>query len=104
MSDHCEENPTDAIFRAAIPGRLSGFSRRRDTLLWQAPGRAPLEVSVLASAIAILIPICVVVAIPAALVARRAGNGRWLAALLAAIWCGLLGSAVRYLLGVGLIP
>lgn len=103
MSDH-DDDPTSVIFRASIPGRPSNLSASRDSLVWQAPGRVALELSILLSALAILVPVCALGAIPAALVARRSGNSRWLAALIAGVWCLLLGVVVRGLTGMGLFP
>jgi hypothetical protein len=69
-----------------------------------APGRRALELSVLCSAIAMLVPVCVLGAVPAALVARRRGNSRALAAVIAGIWCGFLGIVFRQMLGLGVFP
>lgn len=69
-----------------------------------APGRGFLELSVLLSAAAILVPLCCPGAVVAAVAARRAGNRRWLAAVLAAVWCGLLGIFLRGIVGMGIAP
>jgi hypothetical protein len=113
--DLFSEEPTEILFRAALPGRPSrlvrppdpgrGGSGRPDggTLLF-APGRAALEAAVLLAALAILVPLCAPPALACALVARRRDNPRWLAALVAAAWCGLLGVVVRLALGVAVAP
>jgi len=48
--------------------------------------------------------VCSALALGAALLARRATNRRWLAAALAAVWCGFLGLLVRTALGGGFVP
>jgi hypothetical protein len=99
-----DEDPDAMIFRAAIPGRISGSSPRPAGVPWLAPGRGALEVSVLLSALAILVPVCSLGAVVSAVVSRRSGSPRWLAALIAAIWCGMLGVVVRYVIGIELVP
>ncbi len=106
MSERFEDDdPTGRIFRAGLTG-ASGIPRRDplpDSQLF-APGRAWLELSILAAALAIVLPVLSTVALLGALGARARGNRRWLAAALAAIWCGFLGVAVRSHLGMGLVP
>jgi len=101
------EDPTEIIFRAALPGRpgrlLSPPEPERAAVLFT-PGRLPLEGAVLLAAMAILIPLAAPAAGACALAARRKGNRRGLAAFLAAAWCGLLGIALRRALGVPLLP
>jgi hypothetical protein len=80
---------------------LGGPRRQIDVF---APGRLALEAAVLLSAITILVPVVVAGAVPCALLARRAGNGRWPAALAAAVWCGLLGAGLRLALGTTVVP
>lgn len=74
-----------------------------DRLLF-APGRARLELSVLLAAVALLFPVSAFGAMAAALLARRSGHQRWSAALVAGLWCGLLGVAVRASLGLATFP
>ena len=112
MSDpHRPAQPSDGedlatlLVRASIPGRPSGLhptSARALSLF--APGRTRLEAAVLFAALAILAPWASVAAVAFALAARRAGNRRWLAALAAAVWCGVLGLAVRVATGLGFFP
>ncbi|MHB8467303.1 MAG: hypothetical protein ACYDH6_22195 [Acidimicrobiales bacterium] len=106
MSDRRDEDPGARIVRAAAlagrPGDL--LTRGRPQADLYAPGRGFLEISILLSALAILIPVCAAGAVPAALLARRAGNRRWLAALLAALWCALLGAALRSVLALAVVP
>src|ERR1700681_3711666 len=90
MSEDHAGGPTGRLFRAAIPGRLSGTAAREDVPIVLAPGRGWLELAVLLAAAGIVIPLCGVLAVPVVLKARRAGSPRWLAALLAAVWCSLL--------------
>jgi len=71
--------------------------------VWQ-PGRAPLEWSILCSAVGLLFPALALVGAGFALRARRQGSPRWLAAFLIALWCALLGSVVRLAIGFGLLP
>jgi hypothetical protein len=101
------EDPTEMIFRAALPGRPSRLmappDRHRAAVLF-APGRLQLEGAVLLAALAILIPLAAPGAGAFALAARRKGNRRGLAAFLAATWCGLLGIALRRAFGVPLLP
>jgi hypothetical protein len=101
------EDTTEIIFRAALPGRPSRLmtppDRDRATVLF-APGRLQLEGAILLAATAILIPLAAPGAGACALAARRKGNPRWLAAFLAATWCGLLGMALRRALGVHILP
>jgi hypothetical protein len=106
MSDGHDPDESGRIFRAALPGWQSVITRRRDggAALLFAPGRRWLEASVLAAAVSLLVPSLAVVAVGAALLSRRAGNSRWLAALLAALWCGLLGTVVRGALGIAVVP
>jgi len=72
--------------------------------LLTAPGRARLEAAVLLAALAILVPVLAPAGVGAALTARSAGHPRWLAALVAALWCGLLGAALRGAVGMELLP
>jgi hypothetical protein len=98
--------PDADLFRAAVPGWSSALrSRARpggNELL--APGRKWLEVCVGLSAFAIVVPALILAAVPCALRARALYNRRWLAAVMAACWCGLLGVLFRGWLGVGLFP
>jgi hypothetical protein len=68
------------------------------------PGRVPLEGSLLLSAVSILVPVLSPAAAGCAVLARRAENPSWRAALVAALWCGVLGLAVRGFFGAGLLP
>jgi hypothetical protein len=108
MSDRLPpEDPTEIIFRAALPGRPSRLmappDRGRAAMLF-APGRLQLEGAVLLAALAILVPLAALGAGACAVAARRKGNRRWLAAFLAAVWCGVLGIVLRRALGVPLLP
>lgn len=96
---------TDRLFRAAIPGRPDGISTSPGRVedLW-APGRSSLEGAVLCATLAILCPLAALGSIAFALRTRRAGNGRWMAALLAGVWCCFLGSMLRAIAGLPLIP
>jgi hypothetical protein len=93
------------IFRASLPGWQSTLRRPRNggAALF-APGRGRLELSVMMSAFALVVPLCALPALGCALLARRAGSGRWLAASVAAAWCGLLGLAFRVVAGMGSVP
>lgn len=104
-ADDRAEDPAARIFRAAIPGRPGnvGDGQPRIAVLF-APGRGALEASVILSALTLLVPVCCVGAVGFATVARRAGNRRWLAALVAGVWCGVLGLALRAVLGMGVVP
>jgi hypothetical protein len=97
----------DAIWRAAIPGRpsraLSALPNDDSSRLYQ-PGRSSLEWSVLCSALSLILPVAIVFALLFARRARRRGSPRWLAALLAAVWCGLLGVYVRFAFGFPIVP
>lgn len=101
-------DPWPRIVRAAIPGRPRVPSPpaapdTSTTLVWQ-PGRASLEWSILCSAVGLLFPLLALVGAGFAIRARRQGSPRWLAALLAALWCLVLGGSVRLALGFGFIP
>src|SRR5260370_8616720 len=80
------EDPTELIFRAALPGRPSRLmappDRHRAAVLF-APGRLQLEGAVLLAALAILIPLAAPGPGAFALAARRQGNRPGLAAFLA---------------------
>jgi hypothetical protein len=106
MSDrYGGEDAGAAVFRAALPGRPSGLTRQAHfgaTLL--APGRGAFEAALVLAAFALLVPLCSPCALAAAVLARRAKHPRWLAAALAAAWCGLLGGAFRGMIGLGLAP
>jgi hypothetical protein len=84
-------------------GVMPFFGPPDPDVLW-APGRSSLEWSVALSAIAIVAPVCSLGAAGFAIRCRRAGGQRWRAALLAAVWCGLIGIAFRRVGGLGLIP
>jgi hypothetical protein len=68
------------------------------------PGRASLQWSIILSAFTILVPMLAIGAIWFALRCRREKGPRWLAALLAACWCTLLGVAFRLFGGLPIIP
>lgn len=68
------------------------------------PGRASLQWSIILSAFTILVPMFSIAAIWFALRCRRQKGDRWLAALLAACWCALLGIAFRLFGGLPIIP
>jgi hypothetical protein len=68
------------------------------------PGRSSLQWSVVFSALAILVPMLSVVAVFFALRCRHQHGPRWLVALVAALWCALLGSAFRAFGGLPIIP
>jgi hypothetical protein len=109
MSDtHHHEEPIDPgaqVFRAALPGWQSVIADHdRDVPVMFVPGRGSLEGSILLSAFALLEPVLAIAALVFALRARSAGNRRWLAALLASLWCGGLGLVLRMGLGFGLVP
>ena len=108
MSDLPPPDNDERIFRAAVtnwPSKLSGpYAPAAAAPHIPAPGRGWLELSVLASAIAIIVPISSALALVSAVLARRAASPKWRAAAGAAVWCGLLGLVVRTGLGGGLIP
>ncbi|HTC23849.1 MAG TPA: hypothetical protein VK688_05770 [Gemmatimonadales bacterium] len=96
------------IFRAAIPLFPSGLSGRgasepRIPPIFH-PGRGWLELTIGFCAAALIAPLCFPGAVAAALLARRAGNARWLAGLIAAVWCTMLGVALRAELGMPVVP
>jgi hypothetical protein len=94
-----------AIFRAALACQPCGKAARPDRAAFLfAPGRASLEGAILLAALAVLFPLASPGGMVLALSARRAGNSRWLAAFAAAVWCGLLGGALRTALGLSLVP
>jgi hypothetical protein len=98
--------PTENIFRAALPGRPGALLPPADpgrSALLLAPGRLALEAAVLLAAVAILLPLCAPGAMACALAARRRGNRRGLAAFVTAAWCGLLGVVIRRALGLGIV-
>jgi hypothetical protein len=108
-ADTTAEDPGARIFRAALPGWQSTLSRSADRRAARAealfaPGRGYLEGAILFDAFAILAPMCGVAAIALALLARRAGNRRWLAATLAGVWCAFLGVVVRSAMGFPVVP
>jgi len=101
-----DDDPWPQIVRAATPGRprLAPSRREIDTpLVWQ-PGRAAVEWSILCGAVGLLFPLLALIGAGFALRARRQGSTRWLAALLAALWCAVLGGIVRLAVGFGLFP
>jgi hypothetical protein len=108
MSDpRPQDDDADArIFRAALPGWQSGLSRPKSdrAAVLFAPGRGYLELSIALSAVAIIIPLCAVGAFVASRFARRAGNDRWRAAMIASVWCAFLGVVLRAALGLGVLP
>ena len=108
MSDPRGPDNDERIFRAAVtswPSQVSGpYARREPDRHVAELGRGWLELSILASIAAIGVPVCSALALGAALLARRATNRRWLAAALAAVWCGFLGLLVRTALGGGFVP
>jgi hypothetical protein len=105
MSEHTHEDQGDRIFRASLSGWQTAISRRDDvgSALF-APGRGWLEGSIVLAAFSILVPMLSLLSILCSLGARRAHNSRWLAALIAAIWCGILGVVVRTAMGMGVLP
>ena len=104
MSD-AHEDPGARLFRAALPGRPSGLTPPPVGLpAVLAPGRAWLELAIVAAAIAILVPLSGTVALASAVFARRAGNSRSLAAIAAALWCTVLGIGLRGALGMAVAP
>lgn len=107
MSERYEPpSRSSRIFRTAIggrPSRLHPDGDARADELW-APGRGMLELSVLASALTILVPVLVLGAIGCAVVARRRGHPRGTVALVAAVWCLLLGVALRHVVGLPIVP
>jgi hypothetical protein len=101
-----DDEPTEIIFRAALPGRPGALlppADRGGAPLLFAPGRLALEAAVLLAALAILVPLCAPGAMACALTARHRGNRRGLAALVAAVWCGVLGLVLRRALGLGIL-
>jgi hypothetical protein len=105
MSDVGEERPHGWLYRSMVPGRPATAKRARVDIAWLwAPGRAALEMAVILSAFAILVPVLAAPAIAFALRARSRGHTRWLAVAGAALWCGLLGIVVRTGLGLGIVP
>ncbi|MHB8681855.1 MAG: hypothetical protein ACYDA2_07155 [Acidimicrobiales bacterium] len=68
------------------------------------PGQGSFEWSVMFAATAVLLPMTGLVGVAFALRARRLGSRRWLAALLAAGWCVLLGCLLRVRLGMAIVP
>ncbi len=69
-----------------------------------APGRAALEWSILFAALSLIVPGLGAVSVPFALRARGQGSARWIAALIMAMWCTLLGVYLRYRLGERILP
>jgi hypothetical protein len=108
MSDNQRADDEERIFRIAVtpwPTGIRGrFAAHEPAIHVPAPGRGWLELSVLLAAFAILAPACAVGSAGFALVARRASNSRWAAALVAAVWCGFLGFCVRTALGFPVAP
>jgi len=101
-----DDRPEDRLLRASIPGRPTGVWRSPRVSIddiW-APGRPALEVSVLLSAVAMVVPVAGLGACAFAWQARRRGNGRATLALVAACWCILLGVVLRLALGLAVVP
>jgi hypothetical protein len=71
--------------------------------VWQ-PGRAAIEWSILCCAAGLLFPVLAVAGAGFALRARHLGSPRWLAALLCAVWCAVLGGTLRVGLNFSLVP
>jgi len=94
MSEQQPESAASRIFRAAIPGRPGTVTSTESVPAVLAPGRGWLELAVVLAAFTIVIPVLGLLAAVCSLRARRAGNPRWLAALLAGCWCCLLGCAL----------
>jgi hypothetical protein len=67
-------------------------------------GRASVEWSVCAAAFALLFPELALLGVAFAIRSRRHGSPRWLAALLASVWCGILGVIVRLYVHLGVAP
>jgi hypothetical protein len=68
------------------------------------PGRAAFELALALSALALVFPWVVIGALAAAIRARRQGSSRAGRAVVAALWCCLLGIVVRTYLGFGVFP
>ena len=68
------------------------------------PGRSVFELSLALSALSLVFPWVVIGSIGAAVAARRRGSSRAGRAVIAALWCCLLGLAVRMYLGFGVFP
>lgn len=104
MSD---DNLNDRLLRVTLPGRPS-FLGRRETKYTAAdvfaPGRPSLELSVLLSALAIVIPMLSIGAGLFAVRSSRQGHPRARAALIAAVWCGVLGVIIRLGGGLEVLP
>jgi hypothetical protein len=105
--DSFEETPEDRILRAAAVGGRPIHIGRRQTLeasdFW-APGRSSLQWSVILSAFTLLIPVAAIGALSFAVRARHQGSPRWMAAVIAAVWCFILGATVRTVFGIGIVP
>ena len=101
MSERDDEPAVNRVFRAAIPGRLTGLSRTSDVPSVLAPGRGWLELAVVLAAVALRFPLSGLAAAAASICAGRRGNGRWVAALVMSVWCSVFGS---YLFGALSLP
>lgn len=97
------DDGADRLLRTAISGRPSGLGGKEPLPMF-APGRPALEAAVLLAALAILVPALGIGAVGFAWRAHRRGNRRWLAALLAAVWCVGLGIVLRRAGGLPLVP
>jgi len=100
------DRPADRLVRAGLPGRPSGMTPVRSQGIddvWT-PGRPSLEWAVVLAALGILVPVVALGSAGFALRARRQGSPRWLAALLASLWCLGLGLVLRRAGGIGVFP
>lgn len=105
MPDYPQHDDHDAsLMRASIPGRPSGLLSRASAIAILAPGRAWLECSIILSALTMLVPALACGAFVCAVMARRSDNPRATAALLASVWCGMLGLGLRTATGIGYLP
>ncbi len=105
MSDPSHEDPDARVFRAALaPLRRQGPPSPDRALRLFAPGRKALEAAIGLAAVAIVMPVVSIAAIWFAIAARRAENPRGTAAVVAAVWCGVLGTFLRFTLGFPVIP
>jgi hypothetical protein len=96
------------LWRAGLPGRPMRTRPPADDRPLVArlvqPGRRWFEYSITLSALALVVPILAIGALVTSGVAIKAGCRRGWAALAAAVWCLLLGVAVRNFIGFGVFP
>jgi len=68
------------------------------------PGKSSFDWAVLFAALALVIPLCGVIAVGFSDQSRRRGYFRWRSALAISLWCALLGVILRGFLKMPVVP